>query len=326
MPIPIKWLFLLITTSYHLIATWIENQRDQPPGQLIDIGGYKLHLYSIGSGNPTVVIEHSLGGIDGYFLIEEIATITQVCIYDRAGYGWSEMSPSPRCSSVMVKELDTLLTRAGIDPPYILVGNSMGSYNVRLYAHYFPEKVMGIVLTDGLHEQGMLKLSPRLIALKLFFRSGFAMSTLGSILGLVRLLGILGIFEVIKKELRQFPDSTLQIVKRSFYRPKHWLTMWREMGNLEASGRQVSQVDNLGDIPLVSIKASTFLKRSIGNFYVPIKAADQLREEMHSQLRKLSSNCRQLLAKKSSHFVWVDQPEIIRAAIEEVLQMCSGEG
>ncbi|MBD0361868.1 MAG: alpha/beta hydrolase, partial [Coleofasciculus sp. C3-bin4] len=126
----INLLFLLTTTSYHIIATSIENRRLKPSGQLIDIGGYKLHLYSKGQGNPTVVIDHSLGGLDGYFLVEEIAKLTRVCIYDRAGYGWSDSSSKPRSSKHIVQELDALLTQACIEPPYILVGDSFGSYNV----------------------------------------------------------------------------------------------------------------------------------------------------------------------------------------------------
>jgi pimeloyl-ACP methyl ester carboxylesterase len=319
MQIPINWLFLAITTSYHFIATWFENQTHQPPGELIDIGGYRLHLYSKGKGNTTVVIDHSLGGIDGYFLVEEISKITRVCIYDRAGYGWSDMSPKRRCSLEIIQELDTLLSRGGIEPPYILVGNSFGSYNVRLYASNFPEKVVGIVLTDGLHEQVMLKMPFELVALKLFFMSGFAMCIFGSFLGLVRLLGILGFFEVIKKELRRFPSQTIKTVKRSFYRSPHWLTMWREMWNLEVSATQLIEANNLGDIPLVSIKASTFLGRSLSNF---LKAADLLRDKIHSQLLKLSTNSSQLSASKSSHFVWVDEPEIIKVAIQKIWQIC----
>jgi len=320
MPISINLLFLLVTTSYHLLATWIENCRHQPPGKLIDIGGYKLHLYSLGQGSTTVVLDHSLGGIEGYFLVEEIAKTTRVCIYDRAGYGWSEASPSPRTSKQIVKELNTLLNKAGIDPPYILVGDSFGSYNVRLYAHQFPEKVAGLVLTDGLHEKQMLNMSHSLGALKLFFMSGFAMSILGSALGIVRLLGTVGIFEFIKKDLRKFPAKTLQRVKRSFYHYQHWITMWREMWNLDESSRQVSQVGDLGNLPIVSIKASNFFKPSILNFCIPVKAADDLREKMHTELLKLSTNCTQLQACKSSHFVWVDEPEIILEAIQELLQ------
>jgi pimeloyl-ACP methyl ester carboxylesterase len=320
MPISINLLFLLATTSYHIIATRIENRRHKPPGQLIDIGGYKLHLYSLGKGNITVVIDHSLGGIEGYFFVEEIAKITRVCIYDRPGYGWSAPSPKPRSSEHIVKELDTLLDLAGIEPPYILVGDSFGSYNVRLYAHRFPEKIVGIVLTDGLHEQAMLKMSLSLGVLKIFFMSGFAMSTLGSALGIVRLLGAVGMFELIKKDLRKFPSKTLQRVKRSFYNHQHWITMWREMWNLEVSGRQVTKVGNLGNLPIVSIKASTFFKPSILNFYVPVKAADEMRERMHDELLKLSTDCTQRQATRSGHFVWIDEPEIIVAAIQEVLE------
>jgi pimeloyl-ACP methyl ester carboxylesterase len=319
MSIPINLLLILMTTSYHIIASLIENKRHHPPGQLIDIGGYKLHLYTLGKGKPTVVIDHSLGGIDGYFLIEEIAKFTQVCIYDRAGYGWSEPSPKPRSSQQIVQELNTLLNLAGIEPPYILVGDSFGSYNVRLYAAQFPEKVVGIVLTDGLHETAMLKMPFSLVVLQLFFMSGFAMSILGSTLGIIRLLGTIGMFELIKKELRKFPAKTLRRVKRSFYHHQHWITMWRELWNLQASGRQLSQVGNLGNLPLVSIKARTFFQRSLGNFYMPVTAADQLRDKMHSEILKLSTDSKQLQASRSSHFVWVDQPEVILAAIQDVL-------
>lgn len=316
----IIFLFILATTSYHLIATFVENRNHKPPGKLIDVGGYKLHLYSRGEGKITVVVDHSLGGIDGYFLIGEIAKITKVCIYDRAGYGWSNQSPKPRCSQQIVQELDTLLTLGKIEPPYILVGDSFGSYNVRLYANQFPEKVVGIVLTDGLHEVAMSKMSVTLWALRLFFMSGFAMSTLGSALGIIRLLGLIGIFELIKKELRQFPKETLKMVKRSFYHPKHWITMWREMWNLDRSANQVHQTGSFGNLPIVNIKASTFFHRSLLNFYMPVQAADKLRDKMHERLLKLSTNCSQLQAKKSGHFVWVDQPEIIVIAIQEILQ------
>ncbi|MDJ0775187.1 MAG: alpha/beta hydrolase [Mastigocoleus sp. MO_167.B18] len=320
MQIPIRFLILLVTTSYHAIATMFDNIKYKPPGQLIDVGGYKLHLYSQGVGNVTVVIEHSLGGLDGYFLIEKIAKITRVCIYDRAGYGWSEPSPKKRCSEEIVRELDTLLSRGGIEPPYILVGDSFGSYNVRLYAHYFPGKIAGIVLTDGLYETEMLKMSPMLIGLKVFFISGFLMSIIGSILGIIRLLSNIGIFELLKKELRNFNFQVLRKVKRSFYSYQHWLTMYREMWDLNLSAHQASKANNLGNIPIISIKAATFIRRTIWSFYMPLKTADRLREKMHTELLQLSTNSIQLQATKSSHFVWVDEPEIIVSAIQQLLQ------
>jgi pimeloyl-ACP methyl ester carboxylesterase len=193
--ISIQAFILTITTLYQAIASWLED-RQSPPGKLIDVGSFRLHLYSAGDSGPTIVLDHSLGGVEGYFLIEELAKLGRVCIYDRAGYGWSDHSPHSRSSAQIVKELDTLLTQAEIDPPYILVGDSFGSCNVRLYAHQFPEKVAGLVLTDALHETGMLRMSVQLKALKLFFISGFFMSVLGSALGIIRLLRVLRVFEV----------------------------------------------------------------------------------------------------------------------------------
>ncbi|MEO1185552.1 MAG: alpha/beta hydrolase, partial [Cyanobacteria bacterium J06636_27] len=305
MHLPINYIILIATTIYQIIATWIEDKQP-PPGQLIDIGGYKLHLYTMGKSRPTVILDHSLGGIEGYLLIEEIAKIARVCIYDRAGYGWSERSPHQRSSEQIVQELDTLLNHTGIEPPYILIGDSFGSFNVRLYTHTFPEKVVGMVLTDGLHETGMLNMPFSLTVLKLFFASGFLMSILGSISGIIRLLKNIKAFEFIKPELRKFPQNNLNSIKRSFCRAKHWITMVQEILTLDISARQVSKANQFGDLPIVSIKADSFFKPSIWTFVLPLKAADQLREKMHAELLKLSSDCIQLQAPRSDHFVWVD--------------------
>ncbi|MBD2492304.1 alpha/beta fold hydrolase [Aulosira sp. FACHB-615] len=319
MPSPVEIFLLLATTFYQAIACLREN-REPLPGQLIDVGGYHLHLYTAGKSSPTVILEHSLGGMEGYLLVQEIAKLTRVCIYDRAGYGWSNHSPHPRTSQQIVTELDTLLTQAGIAPPYILVGNSFGSYNVRLYAHYFPSKVVGMVLTDGLHETDMLKMSIYLQALKLFFVSGFIMSIFGSILGIIRLLKLVGTFEIIKPELMKFPPVALFPIKRSFCRPKHWITMSRELLNLNNSSRQLQLTRKFAALPIVSIKAHTFFQPSVWTMLLPMKAANNLREEMHKKILNLSTDCVQIDAKKSGHFVWIDQPELIVSAIKLILK------
>jgi pimeloyl-ACP methyl ester carboxylesterase len=317
----INSMVLLATTCYQAIACLLED-RHPPPGKLIDVGGYNLHLYTAGESGPTVVIEHSLGGVEGYLLLPEIAKLTRVCIYDRAGYGWSDHSPYPRTSQQIVAELDYLLTQAGIEPPYILVGNSFGSYNVRLYAQQFPEKVMGMVLTDGLHETAMLKMPMHLQCLKLFFLSGFLMSFLGSILGIVRLLKVIGTFEFIKRELGKFPPATLKPVKRSFCRPKHWITMSREILNLDTSSRQVQSAKNFAALPIVSIKANTFFHPSPWTMLLPSKAANDLRNQMHDELLNLSTDCVQIQTDSSSHFVWIDQPEMIVQGILRIVKNC----
>lgn len=313
-----QYLLLSAATIFHLVQSWRETKTKLPLGELIEIEGHPIHLYVRGTGKTTVILDHSLGGVEGYFLIDAIAQLTRVCIYDRPGYGWSHPSPKPRCSAEIVRELDLLLTKANIEPPYILVGDSFGSYNMRLYAHHFPDRVRGIVLTDGLHESGMLNMPWTVKAVKYLFVSGFAISVLGSLLGMIRILGSIGLFEVIKPQLRQFSIKQRQQVKKSFYQHHHWLTMARELIDLSRSSSQLKVANNFGDLPIIGIKSRTFLKPPL-SWLLPIKAIDRLRDEMHCRLSSISSNYTEIIATKSSHFVWIDEPEIIVRAVRRLL-------
>lgn len=321
-----QYLLLIPTTIFHLFLSWREKKTLTPPGELIDLGGYRVHLWIQGkettqnktSKQATIVLDHSLGGIEGYLLSDRLAELGQVCIYDRPGYGWSDRSPKSRCSAEIVQELDLMLTKAQIEPPYILVGDSFGSYNVRLYAHQFPDKVQGIVLTDGLHESGMLHLPWSIIAVKYLFVSGFVMSMLGSLLGIIRLLGTAGLFEVIKPELKQFKPRQRQRIKRSFYHYQHWLTMAQELINLDLSSQQVSIAKDF-TIPIVSIKSQTFFQSSIFTGLLPLKTIDRLRDKMHHGLSTLSEDFTKISADRSSHFVWTDQPETIVQAVKQLI-------
>ena len=316
---PLEILLLTATTAYQAIASWVED-RQPPPGKIVDLGKRRAHYLMAGEDAPTVVLDHSLGGIDGYFLIEEISKLTRVFIYDRAGYGWSDPSPQPRTSDRMVAELDDLLARAKVEPPYILVGNSLGSYNVRLYAHRFPEKVAGLVLTDGLHETGMQAMPLQLQAMKLIFLSGFIMSVAGSVLGVVRLLGNVGGFEILKPELRRFRARALAPVKRSFFRPQHWLTMSRELSGLNASSKQLESANAFGALPIALVKASAFFQDSPWSAFLPTRAANQLWCKMHAKLSELSPDCTQIHASDSGHFVWIDRPDALLEAIEIIVK------
>lgn len=145
------------------------------------------------------------------------------------------------------------------------------------------------------------------------------MSILGSGLGLIRVLCQLGAFELLKPELRQFSPTSLRAVKRSFCRPKHWLTMTQEILGLATSAYQVQCANDLQDLPIVSIKSNSFFKPSWLMALMPLKEANQLRDKMHKELAKLSRDYTQLDAAKSGHFVWVDQPELMAEAITLLL-------
>lgn len=125
-----------------------------PPGRLVDVGGHRLHIWCTGAGVPTVLLDSGRGGVafDWSHVQPVVAAFTHVCSYDRAGMGYSDPGPRPRTSRQIVRELAALLDRGGVPGRVILVGASIGGWNVRLFASTHSERAAGLVLVDARHE------------------------------------------------------------------------------------------------------------------------------------------------------------------------------
>jgi pimeloyl-ACP methyl ester carboxylesterase len=125
-------------------------------GQLVDVGGHQLYLSCVGSGSPTVVLEPGAGGTSAQmgWITPDVAAHTRVCVYDRAGRGWSEPADSPQDGAQIATDLHTLLHRADVPGPYVLAGHSFGGLYVRIFAAHYPDEVAGLVLIDSTASQG----------------------------------------------------------------------------------------------------------------------------------------------------------------------------
>lgn len=121
------------------------------PGRLVDAGGFRLNLYCIGSGSPTVVFDSGWGDwAPAWSKVQpDIAKWTRACSYDRAGTGFSDPGPMPRTSVRIAEELRTALHHACIGGPYILVGSAFGGDNMRTFADLYMDEVAGLVLVDA---------------------------------------------------------------------------------------------------------------------------------------------------------------------------------
>jgi pimeloyl-ACP methyl ester carboxylesterase len=141
----------LVGAGYEAIAARRDAQAYPASGQLVNVGGYSLHLQCVGTGSPTVVLDAGLGGtsLDWNLVQTQIGQTTRVCAYDRAGMGWSDSSPAPRDAENIATELHTLLQNAQIPGPYVLAGWSYGGMYVRQYAGQYPDEVAGLVLLDS---------------------------------------------------------------------------------------------------------------------------------------------------------------------------------
>jgi pimeloyl-ACP methyl ester carboxylesterase len=120
-------------------------------GQLIDVGGHRLHLQCTGSGGPTVVLQPGGGDMSSVmgWIAPAVAGHTRVCVYDSAGRGWSDPSDVAQDGAQMMTDLHTLLHRGHVPGPYVLAGHSFGGLYVRIFAAQYPDEVAGMVLIDS---------------------------------------------------------------------------------------------------------------------------------------------------------------------------------
>ena len=138
-----------------------------PPGKLVDLGGWRIHINCTGEdkpNTPTVVLESGSGdfSFDWSLVQPGVARFTRVCSYDRAGHAWSDLGPRPRTMKQIAYELHTTLVKLAIKPPYVMAGQSFGGFLVRTFAAQYPKEVAGMVLVDSTHEDTQLNLNGKM--------------------------------------------------------------------------------------------------------------------------------------------------------------------
>ncbi|MCG7376490.1 alpha/beta hydrolase [Paenibacillus sp. ACRSA] len=149
--------FILVLLGSGVVYQQVGKRNDlnnfTPPGKLYKVHGENMHLYAGGQGDVTVVMASGWGTanpyVDYYPLYEQLAPYTKFAVYDRFGYGYSDVTDKKRDVDTIAEELHELLTTSGQQPPYILVGHSLGSLETLRYAQKYPNEVKGIVMIDG---------------------------------------------------------------------------------------------------------------------------------------------------------------------------------
>lgn len=160
-------ILLLAGATYQGVATALERRHYPRPGGLVDVGDHQLHIYCSGEGSPTVVLEAPATGMSVVWgwIQPEVARVTRVCSYDRAGLGWSEASGRPFEPSRVPEELHALLANAREEGPFVLAGHSLGAAFARVYAARYPEETAALVEIDpatatGAPDPQFLTISP----------------------------------------------------------------------------------------------------------------------------------------------------------------------
>ncbi len=156
------------TTTTTEATTTTTGGASPPPSGTFNINGHDLYLSCLGAGEPTFVLDHGEGqGLGGLgVLADALASRGTVCSYDRANVGQSGPAPTPRTAEDLASDLEALLSAAGVDGPYLLVGHSAGGMFVQMYARTHPEGLIGVVAMNPVppfgpwSEQGFAVMTP----------------------------------------------------------------------------------------------------------------------------------------------------------------------
>lgn len=292
--------FLLVAalsgTTYQRLATRRDLAATPAPGRLVDIGGYRLHLWCTGEGAPAVILDAGLGGssADWGFVQPEVAPFTRVCSYDRAGMGYSDPGPSPRTARRISSELNELLDRGGIAGPVVLVGASIAGFNVRVFASDHPERTAGLVLVDASHEDQAHDV-PRMA------RFVPLLSTVGAL----RLFGV-----TFGQGAGSLPPSVRRYAQATRFRSAGYQAAADEILHIREAIAEVRNSRRKLAVPVLVVMGR--------------RGADEDWRRLQLDQASLSERGCLIVAEQSGHVVQVDQPEVVVDAIRAVVETARG--
>jgi len=296
----------------------------------VDAGGFRLHLHCTGDGSPAIILDAALGGSSvSWSLVQpELARLSRVCSYDRAGFGWSEAGPVPRTAGRIAEELHTVLQRAGVVPPFIMVGHSYGGLVAQIFAHRFRSETAGMVLVDPAHAEDWVRPAPKEQAqidrgVRLC-RYGAISARVGVARAVTALVGLgqLGLArglvkaasrgrlapqdEAILAPIWKLPAEVRPVLAQFWTKPQFFEALGSQIGSMPVSAAEVlvATAGGFGDLPLVTISSTD---------------PGEYRLRQQDRLAQSSTRGRHVMASNSGHWIPLDQPQAVIDAVKEVL-------
>jgi pimeloyl-ACP methyl ester carboxylesterase len=217
-------------------------------GRMVDVDGHRLYLACSGTGSPTVVLENGLGEHtpSWAWIVKNVARDTRVCVYDRAGQGWSESAAGPQDGVQVAADLHTLLERAAVPGPYVLAGHSVGGTYALTFAARYPQQVAGMVLLDSSTPQQFTALPGYPAAWSSYRRLSALLPPLARV-GLLRLVAAGG-FDGLPPQARS-QELALAVTARELSSQR------AEWSELPAAFTQAQTLTDLNGKPLIVVTA-----------------------------------------------------------------------
>jgi pimeloyl-ACP methyl ester carboxylesterase len=281
--------------------------------------GREMTLHCEGSGKPTVVLDSGLGdGAASWRKVQgEIAKATKVCAYDRAGLGGSTMGPLPRDTASIAADLKAMLKAAKLPGPYVLVGHSMGSYDMRMYASQNLKAVAGMVLVDPSADGQMVRMlavAPRLEEMQ---KASYA--TLSHCAELAKA----GTLTPQTAGCSQPPPPDVPPDLRDWVRarsgPNNFITVASELDSFNTLDTpQLLKVRRpFGSIPLIVLTGKPTIPGATAE---EGEAVHKIWMTMHDEMAALSTKGVNRPVDGAGHYIQYEKPAAVIAAVQEVVE------
>jgi penicillin amidase len=291
--------------------------------------GRQMNMLCQGSGRPVVILEAGAGGstLEWRSVQRKIAQTTRVCAYDRAGMGFSDPGPLPRTADAVVSDFVALLHAAAIEPPYVMVAHSLGSYYARLYADHHPREVAGMVLVDPSVEYQDKRFGEISPAYQDLLRK--ENETARECLRMAR-AGTLTADLPIFKECTygysrdpSFSEALFQVQIKRRLSPDFRETLLSETEEMNGADSEelVSARRSYGNMPLIVLThGAQSVEAYPGLTVEQVDAMDRLWTRMHEELTALSLRGSHRRVERSGHYIQKDRPDVVIDAVQEVVR------
>ena len=298
-----------------------------PPGKFFDAGGHLMHLNIKGNGRPAIIFENGSGDFSFIWdLVQPAISKTSTTVsYDRAGYAWSEEGPLPRTGRQIAYELHKALHNAGINGPYVMVGQSYGGFLVRSFARFYRKEVVGLVLVDALNENEKIIINNQGIRVRDMAKGrnapGIQNMTKKNIdTGLQKENNPVASNTTIEFPLDRLSpdDQKIQIWAQTqfiYYKATSNEMDWSPEDVADMYKNKGKPNYMLGNIPLI------VLSKGNGNYSgLPDSAKlEKQRLKLQNELTHLSTNSKHIIDRNSGHNIHLEDPAAVINAIIQVI-------
>lgn len=303
--------------GYEQFMRWRASREFPVQGRLVDIGGRRMQIDCRGSGTPTVVFESGLdtmGSLSWIAVHDAIASTTRACAYSRAGVMWSEPRTEKFEADGEARDLHALLLAAAERGPFVMVGHSLGGPYIMNFTRLYPQEVAGLVFVDASHPEQIERMN-QAVGKKMDTGVGlFKVASALSWTGIPRLINSYTENKTVPPQAKLAEDA---------YFSSSLAAALQELQSLGATLATAGQLRQLGDRPIVVLTATKPLPSAA---LKALKMTDEQGQQiktvwtaLHDDEASWSHHSRHELVPDATHYIQFDRPDVVIAAVREVV-------